>query len=76
MSEPAGKQGDQPNPAYSREFPQTPKEQERATATHVDDEKAKQERPDPGDSAVPYRKTNLHGSNDTSRCSTPPPKNP
>lgn len=72
----ARKQKDQAAPDYSREFPQTPKERERATATHVNDEKARQELPDPGENTDPYRKTNLHGTNDTSRFSTPPPKNP
>lgn len=76
MNEPARNQEGQPAPTYSREFPQTPKERDRATATHVNDEKAKQERPEPGDNTAPYGKTNLHGTNDTSRFSTPPPKNP
>jgi len=76
MKEPSGKNEDQPAPAYSKEFPQTSKESERATATHVNDEKARKERPDPGANPAPYGKTNLHGTSDPSRFSTPPPKNP
>lgn len=76
MEGPTGKREDQPAPAYSKEFPQTPKERDRESSTHVDDQKAKQERPDPGDTAAPYGKANLHGTNDPSRFSTPPPKNP
>lgn len=76
MKEPAEKHGDHPVPSYSKEFPNTRKERERATSTHVDDEKARQELPDPAANAAPYGGTNLHGTNDPSRFSTPPPKNP
>lgn len=76
MNEPADKQKGKPAPSYSKEFPQTPQERERATSGHEDDQKAKEELPDPVDNAAPYGGTNLHGTNDTSRFSTPPPKNP
>jgi len=69
---PSRKQG----PGYSNEFPQTPQERDRASSGYEDDEKARQERPDPGANAAPLGETNLHGTNDTSRFSTPPPKNP
>lgn len=61
---------------YSKDFPRTPQEKDRASSGHEDDEKAKEERPDPADGAAPYGSTNLHGTNDTSRFSTPPPKRP
>ena len=80
MNEPSEKpRGNPPReevPGYSKEFPQTPQEKDRASSGHEDDEKARQERPDPSDTAVPYGETNLHGTNDTSRFSTPPPKKP
>ncbi len=76
MNKTAGKQEDQSVPTYSKEVPETPEECDRAASTHVDDQKARQERPDPSPNAAPYGGTNLHGTNDPSRFSTPPPKNP
>lgn len=80
MTEPTKKRRanppDQPAPGYSKEFPQTPQEKDRASSGHEDDEKARQERPDPKDNAAPYGATNLHGTEDSSRFSTPPPKRP
>lgn len=66
----------QASPQLFEGVPADPQERERATSGHEDDEKAQQELPDPGDNAAPYGGTNLHGTNDTSRFSTPPPKNP
>jgi hypothetical protein len=80
MNEPTGKRQDnvprEQTPVYSKEFPKTPQERDRASSGHEDDEKAKQERPDPGANASPYGATNLHGTKDPSRFSTPPPKKP
>ena len=67
---------DTPPPSYSKEFPQTPQEKQRADSGYEEDEKASKELPDPADNAAPYGATNLHDTNDTSRFSTPPPKNP
>lgn len=60
---------------YSSEFPRSPQEKQRA-AGHADDAKSREELPDPADEAAPYGSTNVHGTNDTSRFSTPPPKRP
>lgn len=80
MKEPTEKPPGNPSrkqvPAYSKEFPQTPQERDRASSGYEDDEKARQERPDPSPNAAPHGETNLHGTNDTSRFSTPPPKEP
>lgn len=76
MGEQTNKPDPNQTPGYSKEFPQTPQEKQRASSGHEDDSKAQQELPDPSDNAAPYGATNLHGTNDTSRFSTPPPKNP
>lgn len=68
-------QGDEP-PVYSKEFPRGPQERDRATSGHDDDQKAREEAPDPVANAVPYGATNLHGTRDPSRFSTPPPRKP
>jgi hypothetical protein len=80
MNEPTGKQREnvprEQVPGYSREFPNTPQEQDRAASGHEDDQKRRQEHPDPGANATPYGATNVHGTKDSSRFSTPPPRKP
>ncbi len=63
---------------YSREFPVTPEERREARIIggKVVAEKAAAKKPDPGETAAPYDGTRFHGTEDTSRFSTPPPKNP
>lgn len=65
-------------PDYSRELPATPEEnrQARIVGGKVVAEKAAARKPDPGETAAPYDGTRFHGTEDPSRFSTPPPKNP
>lgn len=47
---------DTPPPSYSKEFPQTPQEKQRADSGYEEDGKASKELPDPADNATPLRR--------------------